>query len=389
MQNHPIINTISTKCTACGKCVSGCNFLKEHGNPAQIAASFRTGKMLPETPFECSLCGLCDNICPEKLDLHSFFHLLRQHAYKTKPSVINNAKPLTRYEAIGSSKLFSYFHLPEDGTSVFFPGCTLPATRPETVFSTFKKVAHVVKNCGIALTCCYRPSQSLGREDFFQKKISALITKLEEIGVKQVITACPNCYAVLTKQKRAFAVITVYEIFDGKLPKPFRPKRKNAPMLHDPCALRFAPHVQEAVRNLLDQQSLPYVEAKTPRHLSRCCGEGGGTGYFKPENAEHWLNNRLADIRLSGNSEAITSCAGCLRALNDHTNSEGQTTTVHHVLDMILNDSFQELPPSRTGLKRYTGRLKLKKQFKKHFSPNKKEPQQPQRPVHNPYAKEE
>ena len=367
MQNHPIINKISTDCTACKKCVTGCAFLTEYGHPAQLAADFRTGKMLPETPYQCSQCGLCESICPEKLNLTTFFQALREASYIKQPSVIKKAKRLLRYESIGNSGLFSYFHMPEGSSTVFFPGCTLPAMRPETVFTTYQKLDHIMKGCGIALSCCNRPSHILGRKDKFEKQTEKMLRKFEEMGVKQLVTACPNCYITFRDMERSFSVISVYEVMDGKLPRPFRPRSKNVPMLHDPCPQRFAPQVQEAIRNLLDQQKLPYNEAATPRHLSRCCGEGGAVPFFRPEFAENWRENRLADIRVSGGGEAITSCAGCINRLKQNTPDGEESTAVTHVLDLILTTGAKPLPADKEGLSRYTGRLSLKKKFKKFF----------------------
>src|SRR5512143_1839241 len=68
-------------CTSCGKCVKECAFLKKHGTPAFIADGFDAAdtKNLSR-PFECSLCGLCTTVCPERLDLDGLFLEMRREA---------------------------------------------------------------------------------------------------------------------------------------------------------------------------------------------------------------------------------------------------------------------------------------------------------------------
>jgi len=75
------LNKIIDSCAHCGKCQEECMFLKELGvAPWEFAEDLIRGVQGEDpTPlYSCNLCGICEEICPEGINLGDLFLLLRQ-----------------------------------------------------------------------------------------------------------------------------------------------------------------------------------------------------------------------------------------------------------------------------------------------------------------------
>ena len=108
-----LVEAVRSGCTSCGKCLKECAFLKKYGTPKYIADSFDTAdtKSVART-FECSLCGLCTTVCPERLDLEGLFLEMRREAVDRGFGAYPEHKPLLNYERLGTSRRFSMYRLP-------------------------------------------------------------------------------------------------------------------------------------------------------------------------------------------------------------------------------------------------------------------------------------
>lgn len=129
------LTLISTHCNGYGTCAMSCAFLSEQGTPNRLAALHtRTPDIVHSIAFECSLCGLCAAICPQKLDPSALFLKFRQEAVQTGKNKLEAYRGILDYERKGCSKRFSFYSLPDQCDTIFFPGCTLPGTRPKNTF---------------------------------------------------------------------------------------------------------------------------------------------------------------------------------------------------------------------------------------------------------------
>jgi len=74
-----ILVEIAGKCSDCGACTQECAFLRRYGAPGKIAAACDpSDRSFSSMPFECSLCGLCAAVCPEKIDPTELFLEMRR-----------------------------------------------------------------------------------------------------------------------------------------------------------------------------------------------------------------------------------------------------------------------------------------------------------------------
>ncbi len=344
-------------CTRCGACVKQCAFLQKYGMPGEIAGQV----MAPSNdgsvadPFECSLCDLCGAVCPEKLSPAGFFLEMRRQAVEKGALDLGRYKGILGYEARGQSERYSWYGLPEGCDTVFFPGCTLPGTRPEATWRIFELLRREAPNLGVVLDCCAKPSHDLGRAGHFHASFSTVLDYLSAHGIRNVWVACPNCYKVFEQYGTPFEVTTVWErlLAAGA----FQDKGlAGSVMVHDPCPLRHASGIHEAVREGITQMGLTVKEARHKKKLTLCCGEGGSVGFINPTFAKKWGAKRKAEAQ---GERLVTYCAGCAGFL------KRAGATVTHLADFLVSPEAASAGRPRVSGAPWTywNRIKLKKRF--------------------------
>lgn len=359
---EPFLKDIRERCTECGACTKACAFLSHYGTPKAIATGFDFSSPHHQAiAYECSLCSLCHAVCPEKLDPFRLFLEIRRQYVDGGHFEESAYGAILGYEKRGTSPLFSWYGLPEGCDTVFFPGCSLPGTRPEVTLSMFHDLQKVIPALGIVLDCCTKPSHDLGRQAHFESVFGEMTGYLSSQGVKKVLVACPNCFKIFKHHGNGIAVQTVYEFIhaNGFKAKPINGGREVG--VHDPCALRNEVPVQTAIRGLLAEMGLTITELKHRGRRTVCCGEGGMVGFVKPEFAKAWgaIRQREASGR-----PMVAYCAGCTGFLN-------RVAPTVHIADLIyrpeaaLNGSLKVARAPLT----YWNRLMLKRRLRRELNP--------------------
>ncbi|WP_155890800.1 VTT domain-containing protein [Desulfuromonas sp. TF] len=347
---------IQRDCTECGRCVGECGFLQRHGNPRQIVARLDGNSPEPlNCAFECTLCGLCTAVCPERLRLDAFFLEMRREAVDRNCGEFAAHRPLKTYEKLGTSRRFTLYRLPEGCTTIFFPGCSLSGTRPKGVKEVFTQLQRIDPQLGIVFDCCLKPSHSLGREAYVAGMFSKMTARLREQGVEEVLVACPNCHVMFAGFGDGLKVRTVWEALADADLQP--PAASGTVTVHDPCVIRHAEAAQTAVRTLLRRQGLRVEEMAHSRGTTVCCGKGGGVDLLHPEMAAGWRNLRETE---AAGGRMISYCAACVQAL-------GRQTPTNHLVD-VLFDPQQTFTGKKQGARApvtYLNRLLLKRAFQR------------------------
>ncbi|MBW6521454.1 MAG: (Fe-S)-binding protein [Desulfoarculaceae bacterium] len=348
-------------CTRCQACISHCAFLQKNGMPGDIGASLLAGEA-PIDPFACSLCNLCTAVCPADIDPGAFFLELRRQAADQLP--LKPYATILGYEQRGSSPLFSWYGLPTGCETVFFPGCSLPGTRPEATWWLYRQLSKQVPHLGVILDCCHKPSHDLGRHPFFVDQFKAINDRLMTAGVRQIIVACPNCYKIFQEYASGISVSTAWELLAESLPdlhlSAITPVQVT---LHDPCPLRDNQDIQQAVRSLISGQGLKIREMRHSKKRTVCCGEGGSVGSVHPELASRWGKIRRQE---AGDDPVITYCAGCAGFL-----SRAGIKTIH-LADLLANPAKAlsgKITASRPPWT-YLNRIFLKKRLQRALRPD-------------------
>ena len=357
------IKIIAENCTSCGLCVKECSFLRINGTPGEISRAFLTGLSDNfDSIFHCNLCGLCQAVCPQNLGCQTAFLEIRkiiQNRLAQKGnsrSTLPEHSTICRYEAIGSSSLFSLYLIPDKAKSVFFPGCTLAATRSTVTRKTYKYLQTIAPNMGIVLDCCSKPSHDIGLNSHFLQSMKKLTSRLIRHNVDTLVTACPSCYTTFAKYAPGLKTMTVYEML-AQHPPPFTIKHSTTISIHDTCTSRYNSEIQESVRTLVKSTGARLEEMKHSRSRAICCGEGASSAYLAPDFKNKWTDLRKKE---ANGHRVITYCAGCSSSL-------AKTVSTTHLLDLLFDSekALQHREKVTRSPFTYISRLLLKKKLKK------------------------
>ncbi len=156
--------------------------------------------------IKCSLCGLCREICPEKLDFPRMIREARRSLINTVAIDADAYRPLWVDHDWNAFRLFRHNHGLEEFyqtlakkncEDLFFPGCMLANEGPSLVTSVLDWLGRRGKTIGVSVECCGAPLGQIGmveREDAYGKE---LWHSLATTGARRIITACPTCQAQL------------------------------------------------------------------------------------------------------------------------------------------------------------------------------------------------
>lgn len=360
-KNLRSLQALADRCTGCGACMKSCALLARYGTPKAIAETCDfTSPKGQVIAYECSLCGLCDTVCPEKLGIMAIFlegrrlHVAGGNFGKSAYSSI------LAYEKWGTSPLFTWYGLPERCDTVFFPGCALPGTRPEVTYSMFGDLRRTIPRLGVVLDCCAKPSHDLGRQGYFEALFGEMCDCLTGQGIRKVVVACPSCLKIFQQYGGDIAVTTVYEHLYANGHAGGSRTLDWQVTVHDPCTLREETSVHQAVRGLLRDMGMEVMEMAHSGSRTICCGAGGMVGCIKPGLSRKWAVIRRQE---AAGLPMVTYCAGCTEILN-------KVVPTNHIADLlycpeaaILGTPQMARPPFT-----YLNRLRLKRRFKKEIS---------------------
>lgn len=316
----------------CNICVKECAFLQKYGTPGAICKRFLSGENSVDSPvFECNLCCLCCEVCPKDLKVSEAFLEIRTIIQsQSKPanavSIHLEHKAICAYEKRGGSSLYSLHRFPKESDAVFFPGCTLAATRSATTQKTYEYLQQIEPGCGFILDCCAKPSHDLGLTDSFSVTFTKLVDKLKAGGVKKIYTACPSCYVTFKSYAPELETRTVYEVLAGNPPTQVGNVAEQL-TIHDTCITRYESVIHDSVRSLIRSTGAEIVEAKHNRQKAICCGEGGAAAFVAPEITDSWKSIRKEE---ADGKRVITYCAGCSSTLDESLQST-------HLLDLLFD----------------------------------------------------
>ncbi len=341
-------------CTECGICETQCLFLEKYGSPAGIARDILAGKDMAD-PFECSLCDHCGAICPEKVAPVGMFLAMRRQSVTEGAVNLSRYSPLLKYESTGHSNLFTWY--PSNKCrAVFFPGCALPGTRPDTTWKFFQELKKIDPDLEMVLDCCHKPSHDLGRQAYFEERFEVITSRLKKSGVSEILVACPNCYKVFSSYGQDFQIKTVYQVLAEN--NGFQPASSSQQLvIHDPCPLRYQDEVQASVRILLDQCGFEIKKSRKSGRKTICCGEGGAVGFHNPGFARAWGEKRG---KLAGEDRIVTYCAGCVGFLS-------RSGKVSHLGDVLFDPEKALAGKSKVSKSpvTYLNRLLLKRRLRR------------------------
>jgi Fe-S oxidoreductase len=355
----------------CLECVKQCVYLREfkeypktllrkiYNNQAIVQGTRSANKMINS----CSLCTQCTMICPHDFPVADVCRTSRQEM------VLDKHMPPSAHEFALEDMQFSLSdfctlsrHQPGSSTSryLFYPGCQLAGSAPETVKNTYAFLRQQLPDgVGLQLSCCGIPAHWAGQDELFAETMTRFKLEHEKLGKPTVITACSSCLAIFKEFAGDIETVSLWEVLDGlQLPtdRAAASKQDQPLTIHDPCTARHHQVMRTSVRNICTRLGLDIVEHDYSGELTDCCGYGGLMQTANPQ-----LGEKAARVKAERSEHAgLAYCAMC----RDNLAAVG--SPVAHLLDYIFpgqkeGDPLQRKNPGFSG--RHENRARLKEEL--------------------------
>lgn len=234
-----------------------------------------------------------------------------------------------KFHQINSSKkIFNKSFIKESSEIIFMPGCSLSGYNEELILNIYDYLRKYIKNIGITFSCCYRPSLMINDDNSFNKYYKKLNETLASNNIKEIITACPNCYKTVKANSKNVKVTFLLDVIkekglDGFLLNHYKDLDIKF-AIQDSCAIRGENSIYESSRYILDSIGIDYVEFEKNRKNSNCCG-----AIFVDDTKKIGQINRRCSQ--TNEKHVICYCETCTKSM-----IQGNKQSIH-ILDLIFN----------------------------------------------------
>jgi glutamate synthase (NADPH) small chain len=333
----------------CMECVKVCAYLEKFGAyPKKYAREIYNNLsiVIGDHPANrlinsCSLCGLCEQVCPNDFAMQGLCLEARQTMVK------NGKMPPAAHEfalldmAFSMSERFSLVrHQPGYHTSeyAFFPGCQLCASSPGQVEDVYAHLRSTLAGgVGLMLGCCGAPVHWAGNREQYESHAVEFRTQWESLGKPRMILACSTCLRMFKENLPMISAVSLWSVLDDHELAAAAPDSARTLAVHDPCTTRHEAELQACVRRLLDKAGVSVHEAALGQDETECCGFGG-----LMQNADPELAREVAQRRAGRDpADYVAYCAMC----RDNLAAAGKR--VIHLLDLFFPDPQQADPALR------------------------------------------
>lgn len=321
---------------ACQECVKSCSYLEHHcESPLDLVTTLdQPSHESHLIPYGCNLCGLCAEICPEKLDTGVMMLEAREQLVAAGSAPLPIHQSVLRHQRWSTSKVFTSSQAPGKYMAyeyVFFPGCGLPGYSPKLVSQAYHYLRQHVPNTGIVLDCCGTPTRNLGDLIGFERIRRQMVSAVQRLGTNELILACPNCQHTIKTYVPELEVTTLYQFMDRFGPPIAQTIHPNSIFsIHDSCVARHETNLQDNVRALIQGIGYRIEEMTWTKGQTRCCGSGGMARRAEPERLTQASYDRAHETP----HDIVTYCAGCRATL-----ASTRKPTLH-ILDLFFNPSW-------------------------------------------------
>jgi Fe-S oxidoreductase len=280
----------------------------------------------------CSLCGLCEQVCPGNLNMGEVCQEARRMMVETgkmPPSAHDFALRDMQFSNSDSASLNR--HQPGFASSghVFYPGCQLAASAPRQVKQVYAFLSEkLAGGVGLMLGCCGAPASWAGQESVFQESLQTLERNWRSLGSPRIITACPTCYSLFKRNLPGAPVADLWTLFE-QIGLPKGAGSAGVPKtlaVHDSCTTRQESQMQTSVRSIAVKFGCRIEELPLNRENTVCCGYGGLMLYANQAVAHKVIRRRITESE----SDYLAYCVMC------RDNFAGQGKRVYHLLDLIF-----------------------------------------------------
>jgi len=333
-------------CQDCGKCSSACplTLVGKTFSPRAMAAAIIGGNVdspsIIRDVWSCLTCGLCYDRCPSAVDFPEFIRDMRE-VQKEAGSNGNEAhggffQSLMRTMTSPDLKIQHWQWLPSDvrtdsaSKQLFFGGCApyfdtffkhhlgaatkdilADSLRVLNFFDIYPALLNEERCCGHDLIWS-------GDRKNFLKLAKLNVAAIKDMGIEEVITACPECYRTLVHDypqhgvSLDFKVTHIFDLLDKEISKGavgFETLHRKL-TFQDPCRLSRLENRADLPRKLISRLHPKGFEEMNEHGVSAlCCGNcawAGCDSYSKALQVK-----RLRQAKSTGSDLLVTACPKC------------------------------------------------------------------------------
>ena len=333
-------------CQDCGKCSSACPLalIGKPFSPRALVNSIIAGDIdspaVEKDIWSCLTCGVCYDRCPSAVNFPEFIRDIR-HVVRKKGENDHTAhggffQSLMRAMTSSGLKTHRWNWLPEDididsGSKIlFFGGCA-------PYFDIFFRNHLGVETCNIlkdslrllnffdikpALLqderCCGHDLLWSGDQENFLKLAAMNVDSIHNLGIEEVITACPECYRTLVYDyakcgiELNFKVTHIYDLLEREISKgaiDFKKIDKKI-TFQDSCRLNWIEDPADLPRKLIRRlKPSSFREMQNNGSSAICCGNCAWIGCSAFSKALQV--KRLRQAHATESDLLVTACPKC------------------------------------------------------------------------------
>jgi heterodisulfide reductase subunit D len=333
-------------CQDCGKCTSSCPIALSagHYSPRNIVTSIIAGKIdsdkIKDDIWSCLTCGICYERCPSGVNFPEFIRELRcnisdkddrsryAHGGFFQSIMRSMTSPDLRPKRWKS--LPSTIQTDPESKTLFFGGCapyfdmfftSLNNVQTSNILTDSLKLLNffdIKPNLLNDERCCGHDLLWSGDKENFLKLAKLNVDQINNLGIRELITACPECYKTIKYDypkygiKPDFKVTHIYEFLEQEIDRAavvFN-KFENRITYQDSCRLNRDNNIKELPRKLIKRLSVDtFNEMKDSGNSAICCGNCAWTGCDSCTKALQV--NRIRQAHDTGSNLLVTSCPKC------------------------------------------------------------------------------
>jgi heterodisulfide reductase subunit D len=333
-------------CQDCGKCSSACplTLAGKPFSPRGLASAIISGDLesaaVERDVWSCLTCGLCYDRCPSAVDFPEFIREMRrvqrQAGKKGHQAHDGFFQSLMRTMTSPDLKPKHWDWLPEDVRTdpeskvLFFGGCSPYfdtffgrhlGVQTRDILADSIRLLNFFDITPAVLSeerCCGHDLLWSGDLENYLKLAKLNMEAMEQAGIEEIVTACPECYRTFTHDypqqgvSVPFKVTHLYDLLEREIDKGAVGFEKidRGLTFQDPCRLSRLENRADLPRKLLDRMHPRAFEEMRERGASAlCCGNCAWTGcdsYSKALQVK-----RLKQAHETGSDLLVTACPKC------------------------------------------------------------------------------
>ncbi|MFW9975385.1 MAG: (Fe-S)-binding protein [Candidatus Thorarchaeota archaeon] len=308
-----------------------------------IARSILEGKLeysedLAERIFGCFMCGRCREECKKaaQIDVIEITKAMRQdfvelgikipEAGANMADTVASSGNIFADPAKEHTKWATGLEFKEGSGTLFYPGCLAShrfKEKTSILVRLLQAAGYNLDFLGDDQKCCGTPYWVTGVMKDAKKYAKAYLKKLQDRGVKEIITPCPSCFRAFDEEyphllgleklpiKVRHTSEVLHEIVHQKKLKFKKPVKKKV-TYHDPCEIGRYRDIYDSPRKVLESiPGLEFIEMPRNREHAFCCGGGGGCKIMFPDHSQKVSDERILDFVLTNAELMTTICPAC------------------------------------------------------------------------------